>query len=350
MRILWVRLSSLGDVIHCLPAIYDLSANRLEVDVLTEEAFTTIFRKSSGVHKIIPVNIRAQKKSPWALIKHFFYIRKKIKSEKYDAIIDAQGLFKSALLTWGCSQKIIGGNRHSVRESGVSFFYSDKVVIDLSDNVLLRYRQLAQNSLKILLPNLWESGQTPQQLPLNFGFINTYPCSPTNSKKIWLLHGISKFRKHKQWDINSWMEIANILIANNYQVFTIFDNEEEKAFAEKLQTLGVTVLPGQSLDELMASFISSEKVNAIICLDSGLGHLANALGVPTVMLFGPTSARRFNTVQKKSQKYLAVNYHCAPCGLRHCQEIPKNQPLQPAPCWQTLTPTMVFAVLQEVLS
>ena len=346
MKILWVRLSSMGDVVHTLPAVSELINLGFQVDVLTEEIYQDILNQYQGINNIFCTNIRNQKKSPWKLLKHILQVRDKLKAEKYDAIIDAQGLFKSAIICFKCSEKVIGGDKYSVRERGVSFFYSHKVNINLSANVLNRYRELAINSVKELGVQIKNN---ISEKPIIFNFSKKFNNS-SYQKKIILLHGISKFRRNKQMPIKIWSELAKLIIAEGYQVYTIWDNQDEKIFAEELAKVGVNVLSPKNISEIILDFTDNNQYSAAVSLDSGLGHLVNALGVPNIMLFAPTAARRFNTCYTENQKYLSVEYDCAPCGLRSCkllsiEEIDKKTP---PPCWNSISAEKIFAKLKTI--
>lgn len=351
MKILWIRLSSLGDVVHTLPAITELNDMGFSVDVLTESSFIEIFRLHRGVDKIIPAHIRQNKKNPIKLFNEFIKLRQQIKNEKYDVVIDAQGLYKSAFLAFNTAKIVIGGNRYSVRERGVSSLYKQTVEIDLSANVLKRYRQLAINSAKIfVIPEQIIDGILLES-PSNFNLQNKFVINKNSApKKIWLFHGISQFRKIKQWDFEQWQMLTKLLKANNYEVYTLWQSPNEKIFAQHLAQSGAIIVPPMELPQLINLFSDNSQISAAVCLDSGLGHLANAIGLPTVMLFAPTSARRFNSTHLEFQKYLSAEFECAPCGLRTCQKQTKKEQelaLTP-PCWQSISAHTVFEKITEI--
>ncbi|HLD84167.1 MAG TPA: lipopolysaccharide heptosyltransferase I, partial [Coxiellaceae bacterium] len=174
MRILLVKMSSMGDVIHTLPALTDaLNANpNLKIDWLIEPAFADIPAWHPAVNAVIPVSLRHWRKNllnitTWRDIKNVF---KKIRSTQYDFIIDAQGLLKSALIAKIARGKIHGFNSNSARESLASFFYDQRYFIDKNQHAISRTRELFSKILHYPLSSVAPNYQIDhaQLLAVNF--------------------------------------------------------------------------------------------------------------------------------------------------------------------------------------
>jgi heptosyltransferase-1 len=371
-KILWIRLTSLGDVVHTLPALHDLWQLGFRVEVLTEPEFAPIYHHHpafASPNSIRHAGIRALKKKPLALIASVWRLRRQLKAQQYDGVIDSQGLWKSALIAWRIAKRVIGGSRESVREDGVWRLYRQTVAVDLSANVIHRYRELAyQSALLLGIPADRARAQRdsppcfyPKSPAIPAPF-NREPSFATRGNHdgargtIMLLHGVSKFRRHKMLPTGHWQEITRRLLEQGYTVATLWFGKEgggEHRFAKVLEKSGAMALPPRSIPELIALMLHPEpeempRLAGVISIDSGLGHLANALGLPTVMLFAPTSARRFGTAHLPHQRALSVDFHCAPCGLRQCQRNLESGEKTP-PCWMTLSPETIVNTLQQSL-
>lgn len=357
-RVLWVRLSSMGDVVHTLPAISDLAQWGFQCEVLTESVFVDIYRRHSAITTVHTADLRALKKHPLKAWVHFWQLRRYIKQQNFDVIIDSQGLWKSALLVWRLSKWVMGGNAGSVRENGVWRLYRQRVNVDLSANVIDRYRNLATECARLLGVN--DKAIQFQRLSSPIFF---EPSSSTltskqtlsNGKTLLFLHGISKFRRHKMLPTAHWQEITQQAKSLGYKVLTVWfgaENGGEHRFAKLLEKSGAEVIPPMSLSALIDGMIGKSdvlpKINGVITVDSGLGHLANAVGLPTLMLFGPTSARRFSTAHLPHQQAIQVDYFCSPCGLRLCQRNLESGEKVP-PCWLSLPPNRIMSNLERLI-
>lgn len=344
----------MGDVVHTLPAISDLSALGFSVDVLTESSFAELYRAHPAVRQVHGSHLRTLKKQPLKLLAHIVQLRRRLKQQRYDVIIDSQGLWKSALVVWRLAAWVMGGSAGSVRENGVWRLYRQRVDVDLSANVIVRYRQLAAQCA-LMLGLAAEQVQRQQQSPPNF-----YPARPPINPaaaappSLLILHGVSKFRRHKMLPTAHWQSITRSATDQGYRVFTLWHGKDgggEYRFAQLLEKSGAIILPPRDLPALMLGLQGQTadfpRIDAVLSVDSGLGHLANALGLPTLMLFGPTSARRFTTAHTPAQQALAVDYPCAPCGLRLCQRNIETGEKVP-PCWQSITPEHILQQLQSL--
>ena len=162
-RLLIVKTSSMGDVIHMLPAITDIKRvhPEIQVDWVVEEGFAHIPAWHPFVNKVIPVAVRRWRKrlfcpSTWKQVRTF---KKQLSQAQYDLVIDSQGLFKSAVISSWAQQPVAGMDKHSARESIASRFYQNKYPVARGQHAVPRNRQLVAQVLDYDL----------ETLPLDYG-------------------------------------------------------------------------------------------------------------------------------------------------------------------------------------
>jgi len=337
MRLLLVKTSSLGDVIHTLPALSDAVAQQpgLQVDWVVEEGFAQIPAWHHAVDQVIPVAIRRWRKhwrrswqqgEPQAIIRQ-------LRQQPYDLVIDAQGLFKSAWITWFARGQVHGLDRQSAREGLASLFYRHRHRVARDQHAVERVRQLFAHSL----------GYSLDALSLQYGiaqhFVTTPPAS--TSPYVMFLHGTTWASKH--WPEAYWRQLAEYTCAAGLQVFLPWGNPQEQQRAERIAKglTGVQLLPPSTLVQL-AGYLASAQ--ACVAVDTGLGHLAAALEVPCLSLYGATNPG-WTGAYGNGQQHLVVDYPCAPCLKRQCQVA---NPVQPA-CFTQWPAELVWARLQTVL-
>ena len=159
MKVCVIKTSSMGDVIHTLPALNDAqrAIPSLSIDWVVEENFAEIPRWHSAVNRVIPIALRRWRKSPFSIQtrNEWKNYRTLLQAENYDAVIDAQGLIKSALFATRFAQGVKHGyDRKSIREPLASFFYDKKYAISYQQHAVERIRQLFAQSLGYELPQV----------------------------------------------------------------------------------------------------------------------------------------------------------------------------------------------------
>ena len=288
MRILIIKTSSLGDVVHSLPIIEDIKINYPNsiIDWVTEENYTDIIKMHKGINKVIPVSIRSWRKKlftvqTWLEITAF---KKNIQSQYYDCVIDTQGLFKSGVITQ-LSRSInkCGYDKKSAREPIASNFYHYCYSVGQNLHAVERNRMLAGRALNYdIAKREIKYGIHPPDHSYKHEFINELP-----EKYILGFHGTSL--DSKLWDINQWVELGKKLIENGYFLVLTWGNKLEKIRAEKIskQVGNAYVLPKVGIS-LLAVII--EKSHAVVGVDTGLLHLAVALNKPAIGIYIKTNS------------------------------------------------------------
>jgi heptosyltransferase-1 len=332
VKVLLVKTSSLGDVIHALPAVTEaLSKFRdLQIDWLVEEKFRDIPDQHEGVHEVIPVAIRRWRSdwvSAWPEVKALI---KRLRSAQYDRVIDSQGLLKSALITFFANGETHGYDRDSIRESVACLFYGKKHAVDKEQHAIHRQKQLLAASL----------GYRPNQN------IDCGLATPTSKKKtIMLLHGTTW--PSKEWPESAWTELANLIRQDGFEVMAPSGNERERERATRILGGRPGLLDRLPLGDLMSEM---QRCAGAVAVDTGLGHLAPALGVPVVGLYGSTSPGLTGILGRQSQIIASDHLPCIPCRKRECQfQKPRDSSNIYPLCFEQTSPELVWQALQQRL-
>lgn len=347
MKILVVRLSSLGDILHLFPAISDLRRRHQEAEIhwLVEPAFAEVAGWHQGVDKVIPVPLRAHKKTWWKLPALLGGLKKQLRAERYDVVLDAQGLLKSALLARLAGKPIWGFDAASARESLATKFYRRTASIPKGLHVIDKNRQLVAQLFDVDVAQPADYGLEKFHSRLQQTALPAALAEPTAQPYLVLLHGTTWNSKY--WPESSWHELIALLTAQGMRCLLPWGNEPERERAERLRAAGGTnafVLPRMKLTELMNVLL---RARAFVSVESGIGHLAAALDLPGVMLHGPTDPA-YSGILGKSCIHLASGIDCSPCFKRDCPKI--ASPDEFPPCQLLLTPEMVCRRCIELLA
>ncbi|MDX8480251.1 lipopolysaccharide heptosyltransferase I [Mesorhizobium sp. VK24D] len=277
MKVLIVKTSSMGDVIHSFPAVEDALRSRSDIsfDWCVEEAFAGIVALHPAIRSIHKVAIRRWRKTPlgggtW---REMADLRRTLRAARYDLVIDAQGLLKSAVVATQAGAPIAGFDRSSAREPSATLFYQRKYAVSRDQHAIERTRRLFGLAL----------GYEPDLSRLGSGIVAPADRPPgLEGKLAFLLHGTS--REDKKWSAEDWIETARRLVSRQFRPVVTWSNEAEKRVAEAIAgAVPITVLiPRSPLAEIAAILGRSALV---IGADTGLTHLASAFGLPTVAIF-----------------------------------------------------------------
>ena len=284
MKILIVKTSSLGDVIHMLPAVTDAvqALPQLRIDWLVEESFAAIPAWHPAVKRVIPIAMRRWKKQ-WSARSTWREIgatRTALQQQTYDLVIDSQGLVKSALWSRMARGAKVGYNSHSAREPLASRFYNRTLMVARQQHAIDRNRQLMAQALGYAL------NHSSPDYGLQ-GLATRLPAAgialPMHS--VIGLHGTS--RADKLWPVEGWKALAQALAQTQRNLVLPWGNDEERRRAEDIARSchHVTVLPRLGLDALAVLIDQSQ---AVVGVDTGLLHLAAALGKPGLALYTTT--------------------------------------------------------------
>jgi lipopolysaccharide heptosyltransferase I len=276
-NILFIKTSSLGDVIHHMPALIDARKARAGATFtwLVEEAFAPLVRLHPAVSEVISVAWRRWRRSLYAPatvaeIKENF---RTIRARDYDEIVDSQGLLRSAVIA-----RIANGRRHgydalSIREPLASLFYDVRHRVSRELHAVERNRILSGLSL----------GYTPQGTP-EFG-LDRGRFASSASRYAVFLHATA--RPEKQWPESNWIALGRALgktLGQDTKLLLPWGSEAERIRSERI----AAAVPGASVSErapidVVAKLIAGAQY--VVGVDTGLMHLAAAFGVPLVAIF-----------------------------------------------------------------
>ena len=287
MKILIVKTSSLGDVIHCLPVINDIrnAYPDAQIDWIVEESFADILSMQPVINQVYTVAFRRWRKQlldpkTWLEIKQLKHL---IGINNYDAVIDTQGLLKSALVTRLVNGTKHGFNKQSIREPIASYFYDKTYAISYQQHAVSRNRALVALSLGYVPPvNVPDYGLKATNNLINHADLVNYLSEPF----VIILHGTS--RDSKLWPTKHWINLGSALHNQQINLLVPWSNAAELARAKEIANglKNAIVLPKLSIAELASIF---NHAKAVIGVDTGLSHLAASLNIPTIAIYTDTN-------------------------------------------------------------
>lgn len=294
-RLLMIKTTSLGDVIHNLPVITDIKAAfpDMQIDWVVEESFADIPRLHPGINEVITVAVRRWRKhllqtSTWQEIRN---MRRRLRAHDYDHVIDTQGLLKSALIGWQAHGTYHGQDSASAREPWAALLYQQRHPVARGQHAVARNRELAARALGYAIP----SG------PPDYGIHAAAPDIALGLPNHYIagLHATS--RDSKLWPENQWIQLGNALLGQDLTLVLPWGNATEEARAQRIASAvpGCMVLPRLSLTQLAAVIGHS---HAAIGVDTGLVHLAAALNQPTVAIYTDTHPQLTGVLAQDSRK------------------------------------------------
>jgi heptosyltransferase-1 len=286
-RVLLIKTSSLGDVIHCLPAVSDMARATpgLVLDWVIEEQLADIARLHPAVDRAIPVRLRGWRRRPlssdtWT---EFGVFRNAVRQKRYDRIIDAQGLIRSALLARLARGPHCGYDRQSVREPPASLFYDRKFPASVTIHAAERMRRLAAQSMGY---------EMPAELDYGLRIKGARPEWLGGRAYVVALHATA--RADKTWAEDGWRDLVRRAASQGLEVVLPWGSEAERRRSKRIAeaTPSAIVPPALGFGEMAALLAGAA---AVIGVDTGLTHLASAVGAPVVAIYA-ASWSEFNGV------------------------------------------------------
>ncbi|MEJ6684840.1 MAG: lipopolysaccharide heptosyltransferase I [SAR86 cluster bacterium] len=332
LKILVVKLSSLGDVIHTLAAVSDAAAALpgIQIDWVVEEAFQEIPNLHPAVSRVIPVAIRRWRRNWWQSRREIRAALRALRETDYDLVIDAQGLIKSAIVSSLAKGRVVGLDRQSSREPLASLTYAQGYTVARQQHAVTRLRQLFASALAYPMPSA----------SADFGLRAEQVAAASQPKRnILFFHGTTWSTKH--WPVALWQQLAGLVNAAGYGVLLPHGNAVELARAEAIRATSsdAQVLPRMSLTALADCLAG---VKGVVSVDTGPGHLAAAMDVPMVSLFGPTNPLLTAPYGQRQSAIAADDLACIPCMKRDCQYSDTDAAQVYPPCFRTTTPAKVW--------
>lgn len=275
MRVLVVKTSSMGDVVHALPAVSDMLAGvpGVQVDWLVESPFAAIPQLHPGVRRVLPMAWRKWRRAlarpaTWASIAA---LRAELRREPYDLVLDLQGLLKSVM--WGLQARgpLVGYDRHSAREGAAALFYRRTASVPRTLHAVDRCRRLAAAHLGYALPGS----------PPDFGL-----RVPTDAWAAPAPSGVlipNASRPEKFWPEAHWIALGQRMRREGLTPVVLWGSPAEHTMAARIASGCDGVVPPFLKVGEMAAVLAAARY--IVGLDTGFSHLGAALGRPVVGIY-----------------------------------------------------------------
>ncbi len=302
MRILLVKTSSMGDIVHALPVLEDIIQHYplAHIDWLVEKSFSPLLHSHKHLNNIISIELRRWRKDLFSIktlkeIKDFY---KKLKSTHYDYIIDMQGLIKSAVPSYLAKShgSRVYGYANKSKQAGyeplAKFAYTKTINIPYACHTVTRNRLLCAGAL----------GYAIDEKDVRFNFKNNpeHIHQEHNSNPyIIFAHGTS--RQDKEWCLHNWIELGCKIVEKkpHMTILLPWGSDYEKHNANLIMAgilqhhpdANVRILIKLSLDKLMNII---KGATAFIGADTGLSHISSALNIPSVILYNFDTIWRTN--------------------------------------------------------
>lgn len=329
-NLLIIRLSSLGDIIHTLPALSILRQNfpAARIYWATQKAGKEILDLVSGIDEIIV----------WQ--ENLFSESLKIRNKKIEVAIDFQGLIKSAFLAFiSGAKRRIGFNRQNLKEPLARFFYTEisSAINEFDHHVIYKNLKLLE---LVGLKTEWAPDflnfplAVPEEIKERVKAKLT-AAGVVDSRPI-LLFNVGASWESKRLPVAFWIEVIRMArkeLSQDFHFFLLWGNQEELNLATKIQVqTDIPILPFLNIKEVIA-LISLTFL--LVSGDTFALQVASALNIPVVALFGPTSPTR-NGPFRSHDAIIFGSVDCSPCYHRRCSR-PR--------CWEAISPQRVTSAI-----
>ncbi len=290
MRVLIVKLSSLGDVVHSMPVVHDIAAAfpGAVVDWVVEPAFAPLVRRIAGIGEVIECPLRRWRRVWWtkAVRAEWAHFRERLARERYDAVLDLQGLTKSGViahLAQGKSHGLAHATDGSSFEWPARWLVDNPISLPRHIHALDRARLLTSKALGFEL-----------QGPPEYGLHATPPRLKHERFTVTFVHGSS--RDDKLWPQALWVKLGKKFTADGWRMALPQGNEAEQIRAELIaagfefvENAQLEVWPSLKIDAVVDRLAGTQ---GVVGVDSGLSHIAVALKLPVVQIYNHPTAWR----------------------------------------------------------
>ncbi|MDK2062322.1 lipopolysaccharide heptosyltransferase I [Aliarcobacter butzleri] len=295
-RIAIIKLSAMGDIIHAMVALQYIKRKypNLQIDWFVESTFAPILENNPDINQIIKLDLKSIKKDKKEIINQIKLI-KKYEKNSYDLVIDAQGLIKSAIVSFFLGKNRVGFSKNSTREKLASFFYTKRVDIAYDKNAIERNVKILSQALNFEITKDDILNKKPFLFYKNENEV-IYEYLSKDKKNVLFVIGASW--PSKMYSKEKFAKIINNLDEN---CLITWGNEAEKDIADFIANISkAKILPKLDLNSLKAIM---SKVDLVIGNDTGPTHMAWALNIPSITLFGNTPGYR-NTYITNTNKII----------------------------------------------
>jgi heptosyltransferase-1 len=339
LKILIVKLSSLGDVVHAMAAVQDIlqAYPQAQIDWVVERGFAALVQRCAGVRRVVPCELRRWRKAPLSAPSRVAWqvFKADLQSEAYDAVIDLQGLTKSALISW-LARLAPGGSRYALAnqtdgssyEAPTRWVANVLVLVQPHIHAVARSRELCARALGYRVPDHQSFGllahvNQAQAAINNIAFEagqEVFHSSAGAKGVVALVHGTS--RADKEWPLAHWQALGRRLIEAGYTLALPHGSDAEEQVARQIAAplVHARIWPRLGLDLLCDALGGCA---GVVGVDSGLSHIAVALDLPHVQIYN------FDTAWRTGPQVLGASS----AALRQCSVFARPTPSVEA-VWQ----------------
>jgi lipopolysaccharide heptosyltransferase I len=324
MKVLIIKLTSMGDLMHPLPALTDaaMAYPDIEFDWVVDQAFADVPLWHPNVKRVIKTAHRQWRKQPLAAWKDgrlkTFY--RELNADDYDVVIDLQSNLKSAVVSWLRKGEVHGLDKHHCREKPAHWAYKHHYQVELKQHSIEKLRELMAKVLN------YEKPATAADYGVD---LNQYalPNLDFELPKRYLLFVHNASWITKLWPLASWQDLVKKAVEQGYSVLLPCGNEEEHQRAQQIAEISdhAYALPRLSLNDMAAL---TQHAQGAVCSDTGLAHLAAVANISTVTIYGATDTQLIGTYGQQ-QHHIVSDLNCSPCYKRLCplDDAVDGQPL-----------------------
>ncbi len=329
-KLLIVKPSSLGDVVHSLPFLNAMKRcfPKAEIHWVVAKGLEGLLEGHPMIDKLIVINKDLWKKlsRTGETLKEIRELFKQIRNERFDIVIDLQGLLRSGLITWATHAPVRIGFQEA--REGSRLFYTKKVKTDRHIHAVDRYMKIAPelgcHAQEIAFP--FPPGSSVGNEARKFAHLGPYAVLVPGARwktKIWPAENFGK--------VASMLPIRSVIVGSGADR-AIGDEVVSRSGERAISAVGET-----SLNELIEIMRTAE---VVITNDSGPMHIAAALNVPVIAIFGPTSPTKTGPYGK-GHVVLQSHAECVPCFKRACRDNIR--------CMKEITPEAVYPEAMRIL-
>ncbi len=321
MKILLIRVSSLGDVLHNMPIVDDLLRHfpDAQIDWVVEEAYVDLVKLNPGVRQIFAFALRRWRKSLFTSqtrqeIKHFFT---QLREQEYDLVLDTQGLLKTGIImgmarirSTGKKIGLANGTEGSGYEGISRIFHTDSVAVDRRTHAVLRGRLVAAYAGGYTV-------DTPASFGLNKLYTESQPRPAWMPSKPYAVFFHGTAGASKKWPQDHWVQLAASLQSSDLAILLPWGSAAEKVEAEQMASRipDAITLPKLSMQD---AIVLAQTARIAIGVDTGLTHIAAAYETPTIEIY--CDSPRWKTEGNWSDKIINLGDQGAPASVIEVQE------------------------------
>jgi heptosyltransferase-1 len=357
-RILIVKLSSMGDVLHALPVLSDIKqalGDDTQIDWVAEPNYACLLKDHPYIHQLHTLSFRQYKGYLKSIRSdEARQLKQFLKNHPYDAILDLQGLLKSAWVCRWAKGIRYGYDSKSIREPWASWFYHQKFPVSKNLHAITRMRELAAKALGYEVSagepsyglNTKTSGSQANCIPGTTNHSEENKCFNKEDDRYpqLILFPFTTWGT-KHWPTEHWHAFIN-LAKNHFHITIAWGSQNEYRQAQSFceNTTNCQLTPDLNV-EGMKNFLKD--CDAFIGVDTGFAHLATAMNIPGIVLMGPTDKNESGPLGN-NQLALDVELSCRPCHKRVCSLPIEPNSLRPK-CLARISPEFVLKNLQKIL-